>query len=216
MSQILWSCVLTSDRDHQQSTRKGRNMIQTAAADESAEHVSDEALVAAAREQPADFGLLYERYRQAVYRYLMLRVGTREDAADLTQLVFLRAFRSLAAFKAKRAPFSAWLFRIARNAATDSLRRKRPTIYWSGLTEALTAGIEGPEHAAEQRERLDLLRREFERLSQDKRELLILRFATELTVREIAQVIGKSEAAVRKQLSRIIDALKEHYDDELQ
>lgn len=191
-------------------------MIQTAAADESAEHVSDEALVAAAREQPANFGLLYERYLPGVYRYLVLRVGVREEAADLAQLAFLRAFDSLPGYEPKRAPFSAWLFRIARNAATDSLRRRRPTVYWSGLAEALTAATsESPEALAEKRERLDHLRLQFERLDSDKRELLILRFAADLPMREIAQIVGKSEAAVRKQLTRLVNALKEHYDDEL-
>ncbi len=191
-------------------------MIQVAVAGDSSEHDSDEALVAAAIEQADSFGLLYERYLPRVYRYLLARVGAREEAADLTQTVFMRAFGSLPGFRPKRAPFSAWLFRIAHTAATDSLRRRRPSVSLDGLPDALLAAGESPEALAEKRERLDRLRGYVERLDANKRELLILRFAAELTVREIAQTIGKSEAATRKQLTRTINALKEHYHDELQ
>ncbi len=192
-------------------------MIHVAVAGEDSGLDSDEALVAAALEQADSFGLLYERYLPRVYRYVFARIGASEEAADLTQTVFMRAFGSLPGFLPKRAPFSAWLFRIARNAATDSLRRRRPSVSLDGLPDALlaTAG-ESPEALAEKRERLDRLRGYVERLDANKRELLILRFAAGLTVREIAQTIGKSEAATRKQLTRTINALKEHYDDELQ
>ncbi len=192
-------------------------MIQAAVAGKSAAHDSDEALVAAAREEPDQFGLLYERYLPGVYRYLVARVGRGDEAADLTQTVFMRAFKSLPTYRPKRAPFSAWLFRIARNAATDSLRRRRPSVSLDGLPDVLIAASgESPEALAEQSERLDRLRGHVEGLDSNKRELLVLRFAGDLTIREIAQVVGKSEAATRKQLTRTINALKEQYHDELQ
>ncbi len=192
-------------------------MIQAAMAGEGAASDSDEALVAAAREEPDQFGQIYERYLPGIYRYLVARVGRSDEAADLTQTVFLRAFRSLSSYRPKRAPFSAWLFRIARNAAVDSLRRHRPAVSLDGLADVLVAAPgESPEALAERRERLDHLRGHVASLDSNKRELLILRFAGELTVREIAQVVGKSEAATRKQLTRTINALKEQYDAELQ
>lgn len=192
-------------------------MIHVATADENSERNPDEALAGAALDQPDAFGPLYERYLSRVYRYLLARVGTRDEAADLTQTVFMRAFGSLSGFRPERAPFSAWLFRIARNAATDSLRRRQPSVSLDGLPDGLVAAAgDSPEALAEKRERLDRLRGYVERLDANKRDLLILRFAAELTVREIAQTVGKSEAATRKQLTRTINALKEQYDDELQ
>lgn len=176
----------------------------------------DDALVAAARERPAEFGALYERYMPRVYRYLVTRTASREEAADLTQAVFVRAFGSLAKYRPGRAPFVTWLFRIARNAATDAHRRRKTTVSWDGLPEALTPiGGPDPEAAALKRERLDHLREMLAQIDAPKRELLALRYASELSVREIAAVVGKSESAVKKQLARTIATLKENYRDEL-
>jgi len=193
-------------------------MTQKAApAHKSIEPVSDQTLVAAARERPDDFGLLYERYLPRVYRYLLARVGVHEEASDLTQLVFMRAFDALPKYRPGKAPFAAWLFRIARNAAADSMRRhhRRPTIAWDCIADVLTANNEGPEALAEKHERLDRLRGHVARLDNGKRELLALRFAAGFPVREIAPLVGKSESAVKKQLTRTINELKERYHDEL-
>lgn len=176
---------------------------------------SDEAaLVRTARAEPAAFGVLYGRYRARLYWYLRTRAATDEDAADLTQQVFLQAWTALPGYRECGLPFAAWLFRIARNAATNAARR-RPTVDLATLADSLPGGEAGdPEQAALRNEataRLDALLRG---LDADKRELLALRFAAGLTVREIAAVVGGREAAVKKRLSRTIRALKEQYDDE--
>jgi RNA polymerase sigma-70 factor (ECF subfamily) len=177
---------------------------------------ADDDLVAAALERPDTFGVLYERYLPRVYRYMLGRSGSRDDAADLTQLAFTRAFDGLAKYRPNRAPFVAWLFRIARNTATDAHRRRRATVPWGGLPEALSASDgAGPEAVAQKRERLARLRIQLEQMDPGKRELLALRFAGDLSSREIAAVTGKSEAAVKKQITRTIASLKEHYSDEL-
>src|SRR5579871_5544010 len=113
----------------------------------SAEAADDEsALVAAAQADPAAFDALYRRYLARVYRYLRAQVGSDEDAADLTQHVFLRALDALPRYRPRGAPFAAWLFRIARHAATDAYRRKRSTIAWDALPETLQpAGEQDPE-----------------------------------------------------------------------
>jgi RNA polymerase sigma-70 factor (ECF subfamily) len=181
-----------------------------------AETREDAELVAAAVQHPDTFGLLYERYLPRVYRYMESRCGSRDEAADLTQIVFTRAYNNLSRYRPSRAPFAAWLFRIARNAAADAHRRRRTAVSWDGLPEALTAANSAqPEAIAERRERLARLRTLLERIAPDKRELLALRFASDLSSREIAAVIGKSEAAIKKQLTRTIAQLKEYYRDEV-
>jgi len=191
-------------------------MLQAPVLPNAATEIGDKSLVAAAAERPEEFAALYERYMPAVYRYLVTRSASREEAADLTQAVFTRAFGNLSRYRPGRAPFAAWLFRIARNAATDAHRRRRATVSWDGLPEALAAldGTE-PEALAEKRERMARLRAMLERIDSGKREMLALRFASDLSVREIATVVGKSEAAVKKQLTRTIATLKEYYHDEL-
>lgn len=176
--------------------------------------VDDAAVVRAAQRDPAAFAPLYVRYHPRVYRYLRLRTATGEEAADLTQQVFLQALDALPGYRERGLPFAAWLFRIARNVATDAHRRRRPALDWDLLPERLHAtSDDDPEAALLGRERVERLRGKLATLDSDKRELLGLRFAAGLSSREIAPVVGKSEAAVKKQLTRIIQQLREQYRD---
>jgi RNA polymerase sigma-70 factor, ECF subfamily len=182
----------------------------------SVEATDDEsALVAAAQANPAAFDALYRRYLARVYRCLRAQVGSDEDAADLTQQVFLRALDALPRYRPRGVPFAAWLFRIARHAATDAYRRKRSTIAWDTLPETLQpAGEHDPEAQVLRLEALARLGELLSGLDPAKRELLALRFAAGLSAPEIAQVVGKSPAAVQKQLTRTLHMLKEQYHAE--
>lgn len=172
------------------------------------------ALIRLAQAQPAAFGALYQRYVAGVYRYLRARTGTAEDAADLTQQVFLQALEALPTYRERGLPFGAWLFRIARNAATNFARRQRRGVSWDRLPESLQPHTRhDPETYVLQGEALAQLHRLLETLDPEKRELLALRFAAKLTAREIAAVVGKGEAAVKKQLARIVQFLQEQHHD---
>ena len=182
----------------------------------SAEATDDEAsLVAAAQANPAAFDVLYQRYLARVYRYLRAQVGSDEDAADLTQQVFLRALDALPRYRPRGAPFAAWLFSIARHAATDAYRRKRATVAWEALPEALqpAAGEQDPEACVLRLEALARVGDLLAHLDPAKRELLALRFAGGLSAPEIVQVVGKSPAAVKKYLTRTLQMLKEQYHE---
>jgi len=175
----------------------------------------DAALVQAAQDNPAEFAHIYARYRHRVYAYLRVRLVNEEDAADMTQHVFLHAFDALPRYRPRAVPLGAWLFRIARNAATDVQRRHRPTIPWENVAY-------GPEPSSDQdveaqvlqREAVDHLHALLYSLDPDTREVLLLRFAARLTAAEIGVVIGKSHAATRQRLARALHSLKERYDDE--
>lgn len=176
--------------------------------------VDDAVVVRAAQGDPAAFAPLYVRYHPRVYRYLRLRAATDDEAADLTQQVFLQALDALPRYRERGLPFAAWLFRIARNVATDAHRLRRPTLDIDLLPERLdVVSDDDPEVAALRRERVERLREQLATLHPDKRELLGLRFAAGLSSREIAPVVGRSEAAVKKQLTRIIQQLREQYGD---
>ena len=170
--------------------------------------------VLAAQADPSSFGRLYSRYRQRIYAYLLSRTTTEEDAADLTQQVFVQALDALHRYHAGQATFAAWLFRIARNVAVDFHRRRRATTTWDLIPEALQpkSHADLPARLIEQ-ESLARLRALFMALNPESRELLTLRFAGQLTAPEIASVIGVSEAATRKRLARLLQSLKERYDD---
>jgi RNA polymerase sigma-70 factor (ECF subfamily) len=177
----------------------------------------EESLVHAAQADPAAFGPLYERYRDRVYAYLRTRSRSEDDAADLTQQVFLHALDALPRYRTRGAPFAAWLLRIARNAAINDHKRHRESIAWDLLPEALhPSRHDGPETEVLQREAHSRLWKALTACDASAREVLALHYAAGLSVRETAAVVGRSEAAVKKQLTRTIRALKEHYYDPTQ
>jgi RNA polymerase sigma-70 factor (ECF subfamily) len=178
--------------------------------------MDDEAtLIQAAQRDPAAFGPLYARYLDRIYAYLWLRTAREEDAADLTQQVFVRALDALASYRRQEVPFAAWLFPIARNTAIDWHRRQRPTVPWESVPEVLHPAVEGTVER-------DLLRQEavahldtlLVALEPETREALLLRFTAQLTLAEIGVVLGKSAEATRKQITRALHRLKEQYDDD--
>lgn len=175
-----------------------------------ADAIADETdLVRRAVGDASAFAQLYQHYLPRVYRYLRVRCVDDDEAADLTQQVFLKASEALSRYRERGSPFSAWLFRIARNAATDTARRRRATVPLDSLIES--PAPDDVEAGVIDREAQGRLRELLHALSADERELLALRFAGGLTSREIASVVGASEAAVKKRLTRTIQKLKERY-----
>lgn len=175
----------------------------------------DEALlVRAAQADPAAFAPLYVAWYPRIERFLRFR-GAGPDAADLAQQVFLQALAALPRYQERGVPFSAWLFRIARNVATDAHRRARHApLSWDLLPELPARDArDDPEAALLHAERLARLRARIDALDPGKRELLALRFAGGLTSREIAAVVGKREGAVKKMLTRTLATLREDEDD---
>jgi RNA polymerase sigma-70 factor (ECF subfamily) len=181
-----------------------------------AEILDDEpALVREAQQDPAAFAPLYRRYRHRVYAYLYTRLPNAEDAADLTQQVFVQALAALPRYRPRSTPFAGWLFRIARNAAADLQRRQRRVV--QTLESVPDEHHPRAEHDVEsqvvQREALAHLHATLHNLDPDTRDLLFLRFAARLTAAEIGAVIGASTAATSKRLQRALQTLKEQYHE---
>jgi RNA polymerase sigma-70 factor (ECF subfamily) len=174
------------------------------------------ALVRAAQADPTAFDALYRRYVEPVYRYVRAQVPHLEDAADLTQQIFLQALDGLPTYQSRGLPFAAWLFRIARNAVIDNYRRRKGSaVSFELLPEDLdpVASNNDPLTLVLERERELRLHTLVRALPPHKRELLVLRFEGQLSSSEIALVVGRSPAAVQKQLTRILLELKGHYHD---
>ncbi len=173
----------------------------------------EDAVIRAARADPAAFAPLYRRYRDRIYWYVRARTATDEDAADLTQQIFVQAVAAIGQYRPRRGPFAAWLFAIARNALANVHRRHRSTIAWDALPAALhPVASDDPLTATLRREDLGRVRALVDALDADKRELLVLRFVARLTIREIAVVIGKSEASTHKRLTRTLHTLAVRFE----
>jgi len=164
-------------------------------------------LVRQARADPANFTLLYKEYVTRVYRYVYARVRNREEAEDLTAQVFLDVLRGLDRFNGNR-NFAAWLFTIARNKVVDSRRKGKAVLPLDAVLEA-PADDGDPHRAAADTETFDRLGALLRDLPPDKRELLQLRFAGGLSFAEIGKVVGRSEAAVKMAVHRVLHQLQE-------
>ena len=180
------------------------------------------ALVEAAKASPDAFGEIYTRYVARVYKYLRAKTDSEEDAADLTQQVFLQALNALPKYQERGLPLAAWLFRISRNVANDAHRRRRggtPTLSWESLPQNLhpvdphnyEQEVLGHEQLQEDLHRIKAL---LQRLEPEQRELIALRFFAELTLSEIAKVVGRSQGTVQRQMVRVLQILKEQYNEE--
>lgn len=168
------------------------------------------ALIATARHDVAAFALLYRRYVTPIYRYLFSRTGNEADAQDLTAQVFLEALEGLPRYR-DRGNFAAWLFTIARRRAIDQYRRRAPLPLddASDFGDAPDLGdCSDPLSRVIQHETLDRLKDLIVQLDDDQRDLLRLRFAAGLTFGQIGIILGRSEAAVKMAVHRLLDQLR--------
>jgi RNA polymerase sigma-70 factor (ECF subfamily) len=157
------------------------------------------------------FADIYERYLPGIYSYALAHTGSAEDAADLSQQVFTQAFAALPRYRQQEVPISIWLFRIARNLMIDFHRRYHPTVAWQILPDAIhPAAAEDVEATVIRREASAGLLEVLAQLEPQVKDLLVLRFAAGLKVREITSVLDRSEAAIRSQLRRTLLALREY------
>ena len=169
----------------------------------------DEELALAARTDAEAFGLLYERHRLAVFRYLRTRTASEDDAGELTAAVFERALAAIHRYRPTGGGIVAWLLRIARNAAIDAGRRTATVPLGDDLLEArVSAGPEDHVLADEARSSLIAAVRALPQVQQDA---IALRYAAGLTARQIGEVLGKSDHATQKLLSRALATIRESH-----
>jgi RNA polymerase sigma-70 factor (ECF subfamily) len=150
---------------------------------------------------------LYEENFDKIYRYIVLKIGDRTEAEDMTQQVFLNAIQSISSYNWKGMPFSSWLYRIAHNQVVDHLRKKskRMTV---PLDEAMPAQADDPRRTAEQKIEIEEIIAATKDLTTAQREVISLRFGGELSVAECAKTMHKSEGAIKALQHSAIVALR--------
>jgi RNA polymerase sigma-70 factor (ECF subfamily) len=161
------------------------------------------------------FALLYECHAPALFAYLIRHTMVREDARDLLVEVFLAALEDARFSELEEKQQRSWLWRVARNKAIDLFRRAGRRQSFS-LNDAMDGPYftedHQPEHIAMRNEEHAHLRGLIGSLTTQQQQVLQLRFVHDLPSREIAQVMGKKEGAIRMLLSRTLNLLHSMYE----
>jgi RNA polymerase sigma-70 factor (ECF subfamily) len=168
----------------------------------------EQGLVLRAQKQDGEaFAKLYERYFNKIYRYTSLRIGDRTEAEDITQQVFLKAIKSLSSFKWRNVPFGAWLFRIAHNQVVDHLRKRerRPSV---DVEEVELQADDDPQRFTEKSLEMEMVLKAAKELTAAQQQVILLRFAAELSVAEVSLVMNRSQGAVKALQHSAIAALR--------
>ncbi len=145
------------------------------------------------------FGMLYDHYHPQVYRFLYYRVGSQALAEDLTSDTFFRALRSMSSFRWQGKDFGAWLMTIARNLTTDHYKSGRNRLEMT--TEDMSphdSATDGPETAVLASLTNEALMEALRQLPAEQQECLVMRFLQGMSIAETAQVMGRSDGAIKQ------------------
>ncbi len=178
-------------------------------------------LIKNAEHDPRAFGELFEEYHEGILRYCIYHTSQVEIARDITAETFFKALKNLWRYRFTGAPFSAWLYRIAKNEVIDYFRRKKYAP--QSLSEAmereeliafesrrnLQEEIDAAQKKLEENEAYMKLRSAMEEMPMHYRDVLVLRFVQEKKISEICEILGKKEGTVKSLISRGLVVLRE-------
>lgn len=156
----------------------------------------------------AAFATLYDNYVDRVYRHVYYRVSNQNDAEDITQEVFIKAWKAINKYKKTGAPFVAWILAIAHNLVVDYYRARKKFV---SLEEAKTSSENdetSPEAMTEASLNQSYIRDAILKLKGEKQRVILMRFIDGFSYGEIAQALNKSEGAVRVIQHRALNDLR--------
>ncbi|MCA1553769.1 MAG: RNA polymerase sigma factor, partial [Chloroflexi bacterium] len=137
------------------------------------------------------FSELYDQHVRLVYRYIMARVGNAQEAEDLTADTFAKAWQHMPKYEVRETPIAAWLLRIAHNRVVDTHRKPQPILFplqWTHAQEETRFSTV---------DNRDVIQRAFNALSYDEQVMLYLHYLDERTIKEIAELLGRTPNAVQ-------------------
>ena len=158
------------------------------------------------------FGEIYSMFMDRIYRYVFYQVKNRTTAEDLTEEVFVKAWRGIAKYRYRERPFSAWLYRIAHNHVVDYFRTDHQA---KSLDEVKLTDDSEPASEIEKKQLKKTVMNAMSNLSEQQKQILVLKFIEELDNQEIEQITGKSQGAIRVMQMRALAALRDSLGKEL-
>ncbi|MBI2033644.1 MAG: sigma-70 family RNA polymerase sigma factor [Candidatus Liptonbacteria bacterium] len=162
----------------------------------------------AVKGEASSFGLLYDYYQPKIYRFVIIKVGKREEAEDLTHQVFLNAWQNIRSYKHHGFPFSSWLYQIARNEVIDFYRTRKYESRLDYLDENYFISPASAEFKFDQGLEMERVKLAMKQMKPDYQDVIIMRFVEEIPIKEVALAIGKSEGAVKLIQHRALKELK--------
>ncbi|TFB22954.1 RNA polymerase sigma factor [Filobacillus milosensis] len=154
----------------------------------------------------------YEEYNNDLYQYIFYLIRDHDQAKDLLQDTFLKAYKKYDTFKQDNT--KGWLFRIARNVTIDFVRKKHPVSYLMDTLPAKQSHDSAPEKHLALNESEQELYQALGHLKRSYRDVIVLRKIKEFTVSEVADILGWNEQKVRVTLTRALQALKRQLEKE--
>jgi len=167
----------------------------------------EKSLIEEAKNNPQRFKLLYEKYYERIFRFLLKRHANLELAESLTSDTFFKALTKLKKFKQKGAPFSAWLYRIALNESNMYFRKQKKNqtlLLNEEVIESLSEEIKLGEHTDD----FEPVEKAFKSIKKKELALLQLRFYESLSFKEIAQILAITENNAKVRCYRILDKIR--------
>lgn len=166
----------------------------------------------AQRGEKESFGALYEMYLPKIYRFVYLKVSHKSDAEDITHQVFVRAWENIGSFRFQGFPFSSWLYRIAQNAIIDFYRTSKPSLSIEETNESDLGRNDSGETAFDAKKEVRKVMEAIKKLKPDEQSVIIMRFVDELSNKETALALGKTEGAVRVIQHRALKQLRKYIE----
>lgn len=174
-------------------------------------HNEKQIVLRAARRDPQAFSQLYTIYFNKIYDYIYYKVIRKDEAEDLTALVFLKAWEAIENYRWQGYPFSTWLFRIAHNQLIDYYRKHRDTLPLD-LVE-LPEDVPDPFDVAERASVMAQIRGALKHLTSDQKRVLELRYFEGYSIGEISTMMGKAPDAIRALQHRALLVLQPRIRD---
>ena len=154
------------------------------------------------------FGRLYDIYADRIYRHIYYRTSNIKDAQDLTQEVFIKAWKGLPKYKRTKTPFLGWLFTISHNRIIDYYRTKKDHAYLDNEI-IIEDSKKGPEELAELQFTQQEIRKVILQLPADQQQVIFMSFIEGFTYKEIAATLNKSEGNIRVIIHRALKRMRE-------
>lgn len=165
-------------------------------------------LVKLAKKDLRAFSELYNLYVKKIYSFVVYMTGNHTEAEDIVSETFEKAMLNIDKFEYRGYSFGAWLFKIAKNLVYDKSKGKK-NLSLEDIQEIIRDDTYKPEDIAEKRETSDQIHKLLFKLKDEQREVMILRYIEEYSIREVCQITGRSEDSVKSLAKRALSNLKQ-------